>query len=86
MSLVNDFLFPVISSELIREVTPELNSLERRARSIAYDLEYPCEKMSMSVLCSDEYKEWLEEKTSEILPKLEKMDEEKIINILFHED
>ena len=86
VSLVNDFLFPVISSELIREVTPELNSLERRAKSIAYDLEYPCEKMSMSVLCSDEYKEWLEEKTSEILPKLEKMDEEKIINILFHED
>lgn len=86
VSFVNDFSFPVISSDVIREVFSEVRTKEKRARIIAYDLEYPCEKITMSVLCSDEYKKWLEERTKEVSEKLEEIDAEKLIDILFHRD
>lgn len=83
VSLVNTDAFPIVSSETIRKVSNRLRTKEQRAKVIAYDLEYPCEKMSMSVLCSKEYNDWLNEKISEIIPQLETLDEDKLTNILF---
>ena len=56
-------------------------------RKVSQEIQhYFQEALNGQIFTSDTVKKWLEEKTSEILPKLEKMDEEKIINILFHED
>ena len=70
VSFVNDFLFPFMNSEEIALRNPSIRSLEQRAKEVAYDIEYPCEKFSMSVMLSKEYKDFLKEQTEKVKEKL----------------
>ena len=83
-NLVNSDNFPFINSETAKEFNPTIRTFEERAKEIAYDIEYPCEKFTMSILCSPEYKKFLSDHTKKVKEKLKTFNSwEDIFNFIY---
>lgn len=84
VSLVSPDNFPIISSSFLKNINPEIANIEKRAKALAYDIDYPCEKMTISVLCSKEYKDFIKKNTDEISKKLKQFNNwEDIIKFIY---